>query len=76
MPVRVPWASRDDVGQFMPTYRKLALYEVDPFDQIDVEGVGQLVRSRSSPLAALQRTRILSVHCRYRGSGLLPPLVE
>jgi hypothetical protein len=52
----VKWGSRDDVGQFMPTYRKLALYDVDPFDQIDVEGVGQLVRFGSCPLATLQRT--------------------
>ena len=37
--------SRDDVeGRFMPRYLELGLLPANPFETIDVEGVGQLVR--------------------------------
>ena len=37
--------SRDDVeGRFMPKYLELKLLDANPFETIDVEGVGQLVR--------------------------------
>ena len=37
--------SRDDVeGRFMPRYLELKLLPANPFETIDVEGVGQLVR--------------------------------
>jgi pyruvate,orthophosphate dikinase len=35
--------SRDDVGKFLPTYKKLGILENDPFQVLDQEGVGQLV---------------------------------
>ena len=35
--------SRDDTGSFLPDYLKYELLEVDPFQSIDVTGVGQLV---------------------------------
>ncbi len=35
--------SRDDVGSFLPDYLKHKILEVDPFQQIDETGVGQLV---------------------------------
>jgi pyruvate,orthophosphate dikinase len=35
--------SRDDIGSFMPTYIELKLLPVDPFQTIDVKGVGQLI---------------------------------
>jgi len=37
--------SRDDVGSFLPAYLKQGLLETDPFETIDVQGVGQLVAS-------------------------------
>jgi pyruvate,orthophosphate dikinase len=36
--------SRDDVGAFLPTYLQERVVAKDPFESIDVEGVGQLVR--------------------------------
>ncbi len=37
--------SRDDVeGRFMPKYLELDLLPANPFETIDVEGVGRLVR--------------------------------
>jgi pyruvate, orthophosphate dikinase len=35
--------SRDDINTFLPDYLKNDLLEVDPFQSIDVSGVGQLV---------------------------------
>ncbi|MEX2255757.1 MAG: pyruvate, phosphate dikinase [Acidimicrobiia bacterium] len=38
--------SRDDVeGRFMPRYLELKLLDANPFETLDVEGVGQLVRT-------------------------------
>ena len=36
--------SRDDSGQFLPTYQQKKIYEFDPFQTIDIEGVGELVK--------------------------------
>jgi pyruvate,orthophosphate dikinase len=36
--------SRDDIGGFVPDYLKLKVLPVDPFQVLDQEGVGQLVR--------------------------------
>lgn len=36
--------SRDDSGQFLPFYYDRKIYEFDPFQTIDVEGVGELVK--------------------------------
>jgi pyruvate,orthophosphate dikinase len=36
--------SRDDVASFLPRYLQLGLLADDPFQSIDVEGVGELVR--------------------------------
>src|SRR5437763_814809 len=35
--------SRDDAGSFLPEYLKKEILERDPFQSIDVNGVGQLV---------------------------------
>jgi pyruvate,orthophosphate dikinase len=37
--------SRDDINTFLPDYIEKQLLERDPFQSLDVEGVGQLVRS-------------------------------
>ena len=36
--------SRDDVKGFMPEYLEKDIYEVDPFQRLDQEGVGDLMR--------------------------------
>ena len=36
--------SRDDAGQFLPYYYEKKIYEFDPFQTIDQEGVGELVK--------------------------------
>ena len=36
--------SRDDMNKFVPTYTEMGIYEQDPFQVLDQEGVGQLVR--------------------------------
>uniref|UniRef100_UPI00356550D6 putative PEP-binding protein n=1 Tax=Lutibacter sp. TaxID=1925666 RepID=UPI00356550D6 len=36
--------SRDDVSKFLPIYIKKGILAVDPFDVLDQEGVGQLVK--------------------------------
>ncbi len=36
--------SRDDAGKFIDAYRKAGIFERDPFQSLDREGVGELVR--------------------------------
>lgn len=36
--------SRDDAGQFLPFYYDKKIYEFDPFQTVDVDGVGELVK--------------------------------
>jgi pyruvate,orthophosphate dikinase len=36
--------SRDDVGKFLPTYLEKGILAVDPFEVLDQEGVGQLLK--------------------------------
>ena len=36
--------SRDDAGKFLKSYYEKNIYEFDPFQKIDQEGIGQLVR--------------------------------
>jgi len=36
--------SRDDAGKFLPVYVEKGIYERDPFQSIDKEGVGELMR--------------------------------
>jgi pyruvate,orthophosphate dikinase len=36
--------SRDDAGNFLPLYVEAGVYERDPFQSIDTEGVGRLMR--------------------------------
>ena len=52
--------SRDDIKGFMPTYLKDKILPVDPFQSIDVNGVGQLIemgvkRGRESRLATAKQ---------------------
>ncbi|MFT7098630.1 MAG: pyruvate,orthophosphate dikinase [Rickettsiales bacterium] len=36
--------SRDDAGSFLPSYQKAGIFEKDPFDELDFEGVGELIK--------------------------------
>ena len=36
--------SRDDAGRFLPAYATAGIYPVDPFAELDQEGVGALMR--------------------------------
>jgi pyruvate, orthophosphate dikinase len=36
--------SRDDIRGFMPTYLKEKILPIDPFESLDVDGVGQLIQ--------------------------------
>jgi len=36
--------SRDDSGQYLPMYQKLDIYERNPFETLDINGVGRLVQ--------------------------------
>ncbi|MCG8455771.1 MAG: pyruvate, phosphate dikinase, partial [Holophagales bacterium] len=36
--------SRDDAGRFLPMYVEMGIYDADPFERLDQEGVGRLVR--------------------------------
>jgi pyruvate,orthophosphate dikinase len=36
--------SRDDSGKFLPAYVEMGIYKNDPFQVLDAEGVGQLVK--------------------------------
>ena len=38
--------SRDDAGRFLPTYVERGLLPADPFVTLDIDGVGELVRTR------------------------------
>jgi pyruvate,orthophosphate dikinase len=44
--------SRDDCNQFLPAYQEKKIYEFDPFQTIDKEGVGELVK------VAVERARV------------------
>jgi pyruvate,orthophosphate dikinase len=39
--------SRDDAGKFLPIYLEKGILHADPFEKIDQEGVGQLVKIAS-----------------------------
>lgn len=48
--------SRDDVGSFLPAYLKKNILEEDPFESIDVHGVGKLIElsSKNGQAAAFE----------------------
>ncbi len=37
--------SRDDAGSFLPDYQKHGIFAADPFSSIDIDGVGELVKT-------------------------------
>ena len=48
--------SRDDIGSFMPVYVEQKILPVDPFQTLDLKGVGQLVEM-GRPRAARRARR-------------------
>ncbi len=53
--------SRDDAGRFMSTYVNAQIYPEDPFQRLDVEGVGQLLLIGAERGRAVRETMILSL---------------
>ncbi|MFH0924074.1 MAG: putative PEP-binding protein, partial [bacterium] len=53
--------SRDDAGKFLGEYIKLEIYENDPFQTIDQEGVGKLVKIASEAGRKIKRDLKLGV---------------
>lgn len=47
--------SRDDIGKFLPTYLERGILPVDPFQTIDSQGVGRLVRLATEEGRAARR---------------------
>ena len=53
--------SRDDVNSFLPDYIKQELLPIDPFQSLDTEGVGQLVRMAVNKGRATRRDLKLGI---------------
>jgi len=48
--------SRDDIGSFLPDYLEQNILPVDPFQVIDFEGVGQLMKLQWKKAGAPAKT--------------------
>ena len=46
--------SRDDIASFLPVYLEKKILKVDPFQVLDQNGVGQLVRMETEKLRAIR----------------------
>ena len=53
--------SRDDVQQFLPAYQEKKIYEFDPFQTVDVEGVGELVKIATERGRATNKKLLIGV---------------
>ena len=53
--------SRDDISSFLPTYLRKGLMSVDPFETLDANGVGALVRTAVERGRATRKTLKLGV---------------
>ena len=53
--------SRDDTGKFLPSYIKKNLLKHDPFSQLDVKGVGQLIKTAVEKARAVKKDIKLGV---------------
>lgn len=53
--------SRDDAGQFIPTYLNKGIFERDPFKTIDVDGVGWLIQLSATKGRAVNPNLSLSI---------------
>jgi len=53
--------SRDDSGQFLPIYQEKKIYEFDPFQTIDKEGVGELVKIATDRGRAANKKLVIGV---------------
>ena len=53
--------SRDDAGEFIPKYKELGIFEVDPFKTIDTEGVGWLLHLSAAKGRSVNPNLSLSV---------------
>src|SRR5699024_10105570 len=48
--------SRDDAGKFIGAYSEQGILEIDPFQTLDVEGVGQLVKAATEQAKSVNPT--------------------
>ena len=53
--------SRDDAGAFIPKYIAEGIYDQDPFQTIDTEGVGYLIKKSASDGRSVNPSLSLSV---------------
>ncbi len=65
--------SRDDAGKFLPLYVEKKIYPNDPFVELDLEGVGRLVKM-ATELGRKTKTKLKTGICGEHGGN--PPSVE
>ena len=65
--------SRDDSSNFLGHYQKSAIIEVDPFAQLDFEGVGELIKIASAKGKSVRSNIKLGI-CGEHGGN--PPSIE
>ena len=53
--------SRDDAGQYLPAYQDLDIFARNPFESIDIEGVGHLVKLSAKEGRAVQKDLKLGI---------------
>ncbi len=54
--------SRDDIGKFLPEYLKQEIFEIDPFQEIDKNGVGELMKNVLSHIPENFKTSVCGEH--------------
>ena len=65
------WFSRDDIASFLPVYLEKKILKVDPFQVLDQNGVGQLVRMATEKGRAIRPDLKCGI-CGEHGGELLP----
>ena len=61
--------SRDDAGEFIPTYMEQGIYEKDPFKTIDTDGVGWLLHLSAAKGRAVNPNLSLSICGEHGGDA-------
>jgi len=54
--------SRDDMGKFLPEYIKQGILKNDPFQEVDIKGVGELIKNVLSSLPENFKTSVCGEH--------------
>src|SRR5262249_8805425 len=53
--------SRDDINQFLPAYLKQGIFKEDPFNSLDQEGVGYLMKCATSKGRAARNSLVVGI---------------